>query len=1123
MNDDFEIIGDSAQEARIVAVVLGEASDFEREEVDRLCEENAELQIFRRRMEAVHGLIGKSRAENPESKSNKWTLSKERRARVLEKLGEKETVVAIPKKKPLVRPIVWQIAACAAVMVIVVGVLAPTQLRTVTLSHGEYSTDQATSQNEQSISHRDTSLTQLRAERKELKTAEALPGLVMKSESIERMSRAQTVSRQPSAPSSAMAKVLAEASAEPTAIPVPEIEVPLKVTKYGESEVFGFGWQEGQELAEKDVNESAPQETGADAFAPRQSVTGTMGGFTEEDPALGFGLVDAGVEMEQSLTQDKEEVNDSVIFADTADESVNQGKAVHTESNDLLAQVKQQEKKVRALTLQKQSLERNSNEAELVELATEMHDYKEATREYENSLALLQQLKLAHSSERVGLRLPREPVAVPGNTVLPKKSVEVEQREGIDLLGIRPKSKNATEAVEITKGVAEANQEGWNREEVKRAERRLAELDDEIERQKDKVEAKRKVLDTIVRITGRPYFEGSDSRPESMETRLRMMAEKNSFEMKKNRDQYKIYLEKLEDLEGTQLFRYAAELPVDDNRVRPFHAKYLSAKREREAKKAAGFGESHPELLAEATRLEESEKDLEQAVVALRESLETNYEMLSEQLLVMEATESESQSQAAFDEHIRGEKAKLEALQKKLEAERLAKEAALRTKQGEVLNEKDAQTHGDSTFSLHVSDVSFKLAKSALEQGKWPEAVRVEEFVNAFSYREQPLISNEPVGLSMEQAAHPFLSQRNLLRVSLQTAATGRGAGVPLRLTVVLDKSGSMERVDRATAVEEAFRVLVEQLMPGDKVTLVGFSRRATLLADLVDGSEGERLLEILRKTPSEGGTNVEEALNLAFAKAAEHYQDNAQNRVILLTDGIANLGDAVPDSLMKIVTRMREEGLAFDACGVGVEGVNDKILEALTRKGDGRYYLLGSAAESGSDFAKQVAGALRPAARNVKVQVEWNPDRVGKWRLYGFENHELEKEDFRNDAVDAAEMAAEEEGVALYHVEVKPDGDGPLGVARVRFQDVASDEMVEREWEIAYEGEAAALNEADAKIRLAGVAGLAAEKLAQSALGERVDWDELLQTTRQLQSVFPKQQQVRDLESMIEQAKGLE
>ena len=465
----------------------------------------------------------------------------------------------------------------------------------------------------------------------------------------------------------------------------------------------------------------------------------------------------------------------------------------------------------------------------------------------------------------------------------------------------------------------------------------------------------------------------------------------------------------------------------------------------------------------------------------------------------------------------------LEFLKKKLAAEEAAKQAARQTQEIEALNEKDAATEGDSTFSLHVSDVSFKLAKAALEQGKWPETVRVEEFVNAFSYGERVLASNERVGVAMEQAAHPFLSQRNLLRVSLQTAATGRGAGVPLRLTVVLDKSGSMERLDRAAAVDEAFRVLMEQLNPGDKVTLIGFSRTPSLLADFVDGSEGERLLKILRETPSEGGTNVEEALGLALAKSLEHYQDGAQNRVILLTDGIANLGESVPESLMTMVEGMRKEGVAFDACGVGVEGVNDEILEALTRKGDGRYYLLGSATEGGAEFAKQVAGALRPAAQNVKVQVEWNPERVGKWRLYGFEKHELKKEDFRNDSVDAAEMAAEEEGVALYHVEVKPDGEGPLGVARVRFLDVAHNEMVEREWEIAYEGEAASLEESDARMRLAGVAGLTAEKLAKSAIGERVEWDELLEVTRQLKSVFPKEKRVKDLESMIEQAKNLE
>ena len=169
------------------------------------------------------------------------------------------------------------------------------------------------------------------------------------------------------------------------------------------------------------------------------------------------------------------------------------------------------------------------------------------------------------------------------------------------------------------------------------------------------------------------------------------------------------------------------------------------------------------------------------------------------------------------------------------------------------------------------------------------------------------------------------------------------------------------------------------------------------------------------------------------------------------------------------------------------------------------------------------MAGALRPAAQNVKLQIEWNPERVGKWRLYGFEKHELKKEDFRNDSVDAAELAAEEEGVALYHVEVKADGAGPLGVARVRFLDVAQGEMVEREWEIAYEGEADVFAKADAKVRLAGVAGLTAEKLARGAVGERVEWNELLAEVRQLKALFRREGRVADLEQMIEQAKGLE
>ena len=1534
MSDDFKIVGDEAREARIVAVILGQASDFEREEVDRLCEENAELQVFRRRLEAVHGLIGESRTQNPESKGAEWKLSKEKRAAVLAKLGEKETVVTLPQKKgPFLNPAIWQVAACAAVVIVLVGLAVPDRMKALAKSAKSEQGDSFFASKEVELLSESSSVARQASESHEI---------------VDRV-------RKPQAPNSSLAKVIASNTASPTAIPVPQVSLPAESTAFGNGDDFGNGWG-GEGLAQvesvpqlenlsvtgalfdevenkrleslakpqpvpavdspKDSSDSfgyslSGEKPEAESFVSKgkelqkserwdfdadlagaglalggggsAGISGGGGSFTDEQlfstgalqaPTPDFDADELGASRDSSFVDlGADPFADSLVPAEedlgspkfskkrfleprfafsggthlssesadlnnlTVDESVDYGwlrssesssdalaeskfdvrslpsldfeedenRAVagemrrsgmeadlvdgtlalgrkyrrtgeydvsgnlrgvqlegseslreevnlesigdpvranasvtseHSEKVDevrrllyqgeghhnladydkseqafrkvlkvdphnkaarrwlernaaiksdyyraaydqtraqlltetdaaweltvpsvaeqvdgglkdelglfsalgerepspeakkgqvtkkrerpalqtagepaeiteeknalsLVAQLKQQEEKVQALQRQKERLNQPSSrgqDAELVELATDMHDYSEAAREYESSLALLQELKLKHSSERVALRSPREPVSLQKDPVIPKKrggllglgdyesealvkvnnrgnsfgstlgvtqskqyfetqsevvkakktlslaaeeldlakkwgvskaeavarlkkKVNVKQRKGTDLLEIAGKSKDPKLAQEIAGAVSNAYLKRRAEEEAQRGNHQLAALNSEIEDQEDRVQAKRKVLNTITRITGRPYFEGSGLVPESMERATARMSERNLFELKKNRDQFKIYLDKLESLRTDQLLRYASELPVDNNSVRSIHMEFLEAKRELESVKAGGLSDKHPSVKAHQKRVDSLRKDAEAAAKELNESLQTNFKLINEQLIVLEGGELSDEAKKRINNRHEQELLKLEALKKEV-----AKAAAAKlTQQTLAMDEKDAATQGDSTFSLHVSDVSFKLAKAALEQGKWPETVRVEEFVNAFSYGERALAAHEKVGVAMEQAAHPFLSQRNLLRVALQTAATGRGAGVPLQLTVVLDKSGSMERVDRAAAVDEAFRVLVEQLNPGDKVTLVGFSRTPSLLADHVDGAEGARLLEILRETPSEGGTNVEEALKLARAKSVEHFQDGAQNRVILLTDGIANLGQSVPEKLMTLVEGMKDEGVAFDACGVGVEGLNDEILEALTRKGDGRYYLLGSTEESGADFARQMAGALRPAAKNVKVQVEWNAERVGKWRLYGFEKHELKKEDFRNDSVDAAEMAAEEEGVALYHVEVKPDGEGPLGVARVRFLDVESNEMVEREWQIPYEGEAAPLSSADGKVRLAGVAGLTAEKLARSPIGERVEWDELLENVRQLKAVFPKERRVRDLEAIIEQAKGLE
>ena len=226
-----------------------------------------------------------------------------------------------------------------------------------------------------------------------------------------------------------------------------------------------------------------------------------------------------------------------------------------------------------------------------------------------------------------------------------KGMVNTTQRTGTDLIEIRVTNIEADVAQEIAAEVALAYQERRNREELVRAEKQLDALDSEIEAQKDKVEAKRKVLDTIVRITGRPYFEGSRNSPEAMETELTLLAERNAFDMKRNRDQYKIYLDKLATLDPAQVLRYAAELPVDNNSVRSLHSEFLAASREAEASKASGLGDRHPNMLVMKERLNGLRTDLDGAVASLRESLATNYELISKQLDVMKNTSAEQEAE----------------------------------------------------------------------------------------------------------------------------------------------------------------------------------------------------------------------------------------------------------------------------------------------------------------------------------------------------------------------------------------------------------------------------------------------------------------------------------------------
>lgn len=443
----------------------------------------------------------------------------------------------------------------------------------------------------------------------------------------------------------------------------------------------------------------------------------------------------------------------------------------------------------------------------------------------------------------------------------------------------------------------------------------------------------------------------------------------------------------------------------------------------------------------------------------------------------------------------------------------------------DLSQEKIVRSDPFSTFSLHVSDVSFKLSKSSLlDNNQWPEndKIRPEEFINAFDYGDPPATIKEKISCRIEQCIHPFLQQRNLLKISMKTAATGRSISKPLSLTVLLDKSGSMERQDREFSLLKSMEALSSHLNKIDVVTLIGFARQPRLIGDRIPGNQSSELLKLVKQTPSEGGTNLEEALNLAHKLAKRQYVKDGINRIVLITDGAANLGDADAESLRNSVIAMRQEGIAFDACGVGADGINDKILESLTRKGDGRYYFLNKPEDADDNFVRQLAGSLRPAAKNVKVQVKFNPKRVISYKLTGFEKHRLEKEDFRNDAVDAAEMTAAEAGVALYHFQANPEGIGPVGEVSVRFKDMVTGKMMERKWNIPYDNNAPRLRESTSTMQLAALSGMFAEKLKASPIGEAFILEEINSLSSNLRSHFKNNERVSDLIQMIQTASNL-
>ncbi len=372
----------------------------------------------------------------------------------------------------------------------------------------------------------------------------------------------------------------------------------------------------------------------------------------------------------------------------------------------------------------------------------------------------------------------------------------------------------------------------------------------------------------------------------------------------------------------------------------------------------------------------------------------------------------------------------------------------------------DARQKPFSTFSIDVDTASYTMARKQLKAGLTPEpdSIRPEEFVNYFDYK-YPSPKNSLFGMHAELAPSPFRRENYLLKVGIQAKRIGNEAGRASALTILIDTSGSMARENRLDLVKKALPSLLDQLRAGDRITLVACGERPSLIAYNYQAENRASLLPLISSLRAEGGADLEKGLIEAYRLAVNSFIPGANNRVVLLTDGVSNLGSRNPEHVLAEVEKCGRMGISNTIVALGGDG-DDKFLEGLANKGDGNYVFVETAEDAEKLFTDEFTARFNEIARNMKIQVEFRPDFVSAYRQIGYRNRQLSKADFRNDQVDAGEVGAGQSVTALYELkldkrklfEARSEKDGIpriIAVVRIRYQRVDTMEIEEREFVI--------------------------------------------------------------------------
>ena len=438
----------------------------------------------------------------------------------------------------------------------------------------------------------------------------------------------------------------------------------------------------------------------------------------------------------------------------------------------------------------------------------------------------------------------------------------------------------------------------------------------------------------------------------------------------------------------------------------------------------------------------------------------------------------------------------------------------------------DTEDDHFSTFAVDVDTASYTVTRKFVTDGNLPDpdSVRVEEFVNYFDYGYQrPTEEEGAFAIHMEGSPSPFGGENHwLMRVGLQGKDIAAESRKDATLIFTIDVSGSMEREDRLELVKKSLRLLVDELRPTDEVGIVIYGSSGRVLLEPTSGEDKDEIKDAIDELRPGGSTFVADGLRLAYKMAVDNVEDGRITRVIVLSDGVGNVGDTGSESILRQVQEHVDQGVTLTTVGFGMGNYNDVLMEQLANDGDGSYHYVDELSEARRIFVEDLTGTLQVIVRDAKVQVDFNPEVVSRYRLLGYENRRVADEQFRDDTVDAGEIGADHSVTALYELKLHDDADnddaeGILGTVFVRYQDPDSSEVLEISGTLQRNELSAGFEDASARFQLAAVVAEYAEILRESYWAQDGNLEDVVAQARRVQGLLPRGSDVAEFADLTQ------